>query len=119
MLPDGLEVIHQPARLALMTLLYQRGDVGAPAAREATGLTPGNLDGHAKKLAEAGLLEGRRSLTRDGFEVRYHLTAAGLNAMAAYLDWLETFAVNLKAGRRPAAGDPVQGSVATRGGTRT
>jgi DNA-binding MarR family transcriptional regulator len=109
MLPEGLEVIHQPARLALMTLLYQRGDVGAPAAREATGLTAGNLDSHARRLGEAGFLEGRRSLTKEGFEVRYRLTPAGLQAMGAYLDWLERFAVGLKAGRTPAAADPAPG----------
>lgn len=108
MLPVELEVIHQPARLALMTLLYQRGDVGAPAAREATGLTAGNLDSHAKRLGEAGLLEGRRSLTRDGFEVRYRLTPAGLQAMAAYLDWLERFATGLRTARTPAAADPAR-----------
>ena len=103
MLPEGLDVIHQPARLALMTLLYQRGDVGAPAARDATGLTAGNLDSHAKRLGEAGFLEGRRSLTKEGFEVRYRLTPAGLQAMSAYLDWLEGFATALKAARKPAA----------------
>lgn len=101
MLPDGLDVIHQPARLALMTLLYQQGDVGATAARAATGLTPGNLDSHARRLAEAGLLEGRKALLRDGFEVRYRITPAGLAAMVAYLDWLDAFAASLKASRSP------------------
>lgn len=96
MLPPGLEVIHQPARLALMTLLYQRGDVGAAAAREATGLTPGNLDSHAKRLAEAGLLEARKALTKGGFEARYRITAAGSVAMRDYLAWLEAFAASLR-----------------------
>lgn len=96
MLPDGLEVVHQPARLALMTLLYQRGDVGASAARQATGLTPGNLDSHARRLVEAGLVEARKALTREGFEARYRITSAGLVAMKAYLDWLEGYARSLR-----------------------
>lgn len=101
MLPAGLEVIHQPGRLAVMTILYQRGDVGAAAAREATGLTAGNLDSHARRLAEAGLLEGRKVLTRDGFEARYRILPAGIAAMESYLAWLETFAAGLKASRSP------------------
>ncbi|HUR26366.1 MAG TPA: transcriptional regulator [Candidatus Thermoplasmatota archaeon] len=102
LLPEGLEVIHQPARLALMTLLYQRGDVGASAARAATGLTPGNLDSHAKRLVELGFVQARKTLTREGFEARYRITAKGVGAMREYLGWLEGFALRL---RRP-AGEP-------------
>lgn len=96
LLPDEFEVIHQPARLAMMTLLYQRGDIGASGAREATGLTPGNLDSHARRLAEAGLIEARKALTRDGFEARYRISPAGVAAMKAYLNWLEGFALGLR-----------------------
>lgn len=107
LIPERLEVIHQPARLAIMTLLYQRGDVGASAAREATGLTPGNLDSHARRLADAGLLEARRALTRDGFEARYRISAQGKAAMHEYLAWLEAFARRLKApGPETTSGGP-------------
>lgn len=101
MLPDGLEVLHQPARLALMALLFQRGDVGAAAAREATSLTPGNLDSHARRLAEAGLVESRKALTREGFEVRYRLTPAGRAAMGRYLAWLEEWTLRVRRGGAP------------------
>lgn len=101
LLPEGLQVIHQPARLALMTLLYRHGDVGAAAVREATGLTAGNLDSHAKRLAEHGLLEARKVLTKEGFEARYRITPDGLDAMQRYLAWLEEFASGLKASRTP------------------
>lgn len=96
MLPDSLAVIHQPARLALMTLLYQRGDVGAAAARQATGLTAGNLDSHARRLVEEGLIEARKTLTRDGFEARYRITRAGLERMRDYLSWLEEYALRMR-----------------------
>lgn len=92
MLPDELQVIHQPARLALMTLLYQHGDVGAAAARTATGLTAGNLDSHGKRLAEEGLVEARKVLTHEGFEARYRILPPGVARMEAYLAWLESFA---------------------------
>jgi DNA-binding transcriptional ArsR family regulator len=56
---DGtLRLIHEPARLKVMALLYQRGDVAAAAAREALGLTPGNLDAHVRRLEGAGLARG-------------------------------------------------------------
>lgn len=105
MLPEELQVIHQPARLALMTLLYQQGDVGASAAREATGLTPGNLDSHGRRLAEAGLLESRKVLTKDGFEARYRILPPGIALMDAYLGWLEQYAAGL---RRSAPPRPIQ-----------
>jgi DNA-binding MarR family transcriptional regulator len=90
-LPANLEVLHQPVRLRLMALLFQRGDVGFAAARDALELTPGNLDGHAKRLAEAGFLELRRALLRTGFETRYRITRSGREAFEAYLDWLAAF----------------------------
>lgn len=108
--PEGdLALIHQPARLKVMALLHRRGDVGAVAARAALGLTAGNLDAHARRLAEAGLVEVRRALTRDGFEARYKITRRGTEAFAAYLRWLETFLAQASAG---AADDPEGGDEA-------
>lgn len=106
MLPEELQVIHQPARLALMTLLYQHGDVGAAAARQATGLTPGNLDSHGKRLAESGLIESRKVLTKDGFEARYRILPLGVALMEAYLRWLEDFAAELTGDHTRARADP-------------
>ncbi len=90
-LPDHLALVHQPARLKIMALLYRRGDVGAVGARRALEMTPGNLESHAKRLGDAGLLEARRVLKPSGFESRYKLTPAGLNAFRDYLAWLEQF----------------------------
>lgn len=101
MLPPALEVIHQPARLRLMALLYERGDVGAAGARDALGLTPGNLDAHARKLEEAGHVEARKALLRSGFEARYRITAHGKAAFDAYLAWLEEFVRGVKGPRTP------------------
>ncbi len=91
MLPDDLAIIHQPNRLKVMALLHDRGDIGAAGARKALDMSAGNLDAHAKKLAEAGLLEARKVLRPDGFEARYRITKEGMRRFRAYLDWLETF----------------------------
>lgn len=90
-LPDGLGVIHQPQRLRLMALLYKHRDVGFAATRDALGLTDGNLASHATRLEEAGLVQARRVLTRDGFELRYRITPAGSQAFRGYLEALRRF----------------------------
>lgn len=90
-LPRELEIIHQPVRLKVMTLLYKHGDIGFTEAQRGLGLTPGNLDAHVKTLHGAGMAESRRALMRDHFEVRVRITPSGVAAFRAYLDWLGAF----------------------------
>ncbi len=74
---DGLDpVIHTPARLRLMVTLAalpEGDDLSFTRLQDITGLTPGNLITHLRKLADAGYArmaktaEGTSvSLTRDG-----------------------------------------------------
>ena len=93
-LTPELAIIHQPVRLKIMGLLYKQRDVGFTAARDALGLSDGNLASHANKLAEAGLLDARKVLTREGFEMRYRLTEEGSRQFRLYLEQLERFLVN-------------------------
>ncbi len=90
-LPPPLDLIHQPTRLKIMGLLWQRRDVGFAPARDALGLTDGNLASHAERLEKAGLLESRRALTRDGFQQRYRITKDGHHAFQSYLAALREF----------------------------
>ncbi|MGB0652774.1 MAG: transcriptional regulator [Thermoplasmatota archaeon] len=90
-LDDELALIHQPVRLRLMGLLYRQRDVTFTGTRDLLGVTDGNLATHAKRLADAGLLEARRVLTRDGFELRYRITKAGNDAFRRYLATLRGF----------------------------
>jgi DNA-binding MarR family transcriptional regulator len=50
-------LIHEPARLALLTALSSCEDADFTFLMRLTGLTPGNLSGHLNKLKEAGLVE--------------------------------------------------------------
>lgn len=88
-LSPELELIHQPVRLKVMTLLYRHGDIGFTEAQKQLGLTPGNLDAHVRRLSEAGFAASRRALMRDHFEVRIRLLPAGRDAFDRYLAWLE------------------------------
>ena len=91
MTEDGLDpVIHTPARLRLMVTLAalpEGDDLSFTRLQDITGLTPGNLITHLRKLADAGYVrmvktaEGTSiSLTRDGRAAlqRYTLTLRSL-----------------------------------------
>lgn len=88
-LPPDLEVVHQPARLRLLGLLYRQRDVSFTRTRDVLGLTDGNLATHARRLEAAGYLAARRALAGDRFEVRYRITEAGSQAFRDYLAWLQ------------------------------
>lgn len=86
-----LRIIHEPARLRIMGLLYKHRDVAFTFARDALGLTDGNLATHAKRLEDAGFLHARRVLRRQGFELRYRITPEGSAAFRRYLATLRDF----------------------------
>lgn len=96
-LPAGLMVIHQPVRLRIMGTLYKHRDVAFTALRDALGLTDGNLASHARTLQEHDYLDGRKVLTRQGFEMRYRITRAGSRAFQDYLAALRGFLDSVEA----------------------
>ena len=54
----GLDrMVHEPARLAILTVLAEAGWVEFRFLERVTGLTRGNLSSHAAKLEEAGYIE--------------------------------------------------------------
>lgn len=101
MLPDELAIIHQPTRLTIMAMLAKHRDVGFAAMRDALELTDGNLQSHAKRLEDAGLIESRRALGATGVVVRYAITRAGDEALGAYRRWLAATLQDLTVGDGP------------------
>lgn len=63
------KLVHEPARLAILTALSVCKSADFTYLQRLTGLTQGNLSGHLEKLEEAGYLQitkqisGRRPLT--------------------------------------------------------
>lgn len=51
------EVIHTPARLAILLFLLPRPNATFPEIREALSLTSGNLSSHLKKLQASGYID--------------------------------------------------------------
>ncbi len=90
-LPSLDPVIHQSTRLRIMTLLFRNRVAAFTWARDALGLTDGNLDTHAKRLEDAGYVRRGRVLTTGGFQVRLRITPEGDAAFRAYLEGLRAY----------------------------
>jgi DNA-binding MarR family transcriptional regulator len=87
--PELDRLIHERARLGIVSALAVNESLSFNELRSMLSLTDGNLSVHARKLEEAGYLECTK-----GFEGRiprtvFRLTAHGKRALAAYLDHME------------------------------
>lgn len=77
-------VIHEPARLMIMSILAGAESVEFRFIEELSGLSKGNLSSHLSKLETAGLIEvcksfrGKRPLTT------LRLTSSGREALSDY-----------------------------------
>ena len=76
-------LLHQPARLRIMSYLYRNRQAGFTELRDALGLTAGNLQSHGDRLKQAGYVEVKRVLVGI-FEVRWAITEAGEKAFVEY-----------------------------------
>jgi DNA-binding transcriptional ArsR family regulator len=59
-MPDFVDLnrlIHEPARLAIVSILYEIGQGDFLYLKKETNLTQGNLSSHLAKLEEAGYIE--------------------------------------------------------------
>ncbi|HYL64185.1 MAG TPA: transcriptional regulator [Candidatus Methylomirabilis sp.] len=66
-------VIHEPARLAIMTVLYGAGEADFLYLQRECGLTQGNLSSHLARLEEAGHVKIEKT-----FKGKYPLTICTL-----------------------------------------
>jgi len=77
-------IVHEPARLAILTVLAAAEEVEFLFLQRVTGLNKGNLSSHTQKLEGAGFLEtvkafrGRIPLTS------FRITDVGRAALKAY-----------------------------------
>lgn len=82
-------VIHEPARLAIMTVLYALGEADFLYLQRECGLTQGNLSSHLARLEEAGHVKIEKT-----FKGKYPLTICRLtgNGRRAF----ETYAQKMR-----------------------
>lgn len=84
---DGLgfdRLIHEPARLVLMTNLYVVDEADFVYLAGRTGLTAGNISSHMTRLEEAGYVDISKTFAGKRPRTVYALTATGRAAFAQY-----------------------------------
>jgi DNA-binding transcriptional ArsR family regulator len=82
-------LIHEPGRLAILTVLSSVTDADFVFLQRTTGLTKGNLSSHLTKLEEAGLVEIEKRFVRKKPNTNVALTAVGKDRIARHWDQLE------------------------------
>jgi DNA-binding transcriptional ArsR family regulator len=82
-------LIHEPGRLAILTVLSSVKDADFVFLQRSTRLTKGNLSSHLTKLEEAGLVKISKRFIRKKPNTNVALTAAGTRRIADHWDRLE------------------------------
>ena len=83
-LTDLDRLVHEPARLAVMALLYVLDSADFTFVMNQTGLTWGNLSAHLSKLEEAGYIEMEKSFKDKRPNTSVKLSAQGREAFREY-----------------------------------
>jgi DNA-binding MarR family transcriptional regulator len=101
--PDLTEVadldrlVHEPARLAIMALLYVIESADFTFLMNQTGLSWGNLSTHMTKLEEAAYLEVEKSFKGKRPNTTLRLTPRGRKAFQDYASKMKQFFKDLSA----------------------
>lgn len=81
----GLDkLIHEPGRLAVMSLLAVVEEADFLFLLDQTGLTRGNLSSHMAKLEKGGYVQVRKEFVEKVPRTSYRITPEGLAAFTAY-----------------------------------
>jgi len=82
-------VVHEPARLAILTALAACRSADFLFLQSLTGLTKGNLSGHLAKLERAGLVDIEKSFKEKLPHTSIRLTTAGREGIRRHWKRLE------------------------------
>jgi DNA-binding MarR family transcriptional regulator len=82
-------LIHEPGRLAILTVLSSVRDADFVFLQRTTGLTKGNLSSHLTKLEDAGLVTIEKRFVRKKPNTNVALTAEGRQRIAHHWEQLE------------------------------
>lgn len=88
-LPQIDRLIHEPARLALMTALSACKSADFLYLQRLIGLTPGNLSSHLSKLEEAGLIWVDKQIRDKRSHTQVGLTDSGRSAVERHWQQLD------------------------------
>jgi DNA-binding MarR family transcriptional regulator len=82
-------LIHEPGRLAILTVLSSVSDADFVFLQRTTGLTKGNLSSHLTKLEDAGLVEISKRFINRRPNTSVALTPLGTQRTAHHWEQLE------------------------------
>ena len=95
--PDDLDpVIHERARLAIVSALAVAPEMSFNDIKETLGLSDGNLSAHATSLQRAGYIEIAKTFKGRRPHTSMRLTRAG---QKAFQDYVETLRKIIKQGK--------------------
>ena len=77
-------MVHEPARLAILTVLASANAVEFKFLEQVTHLSKGNLNSHATKLETAGYLEVLKAFWGKVPVTSFRITETGREALANY-----------------------------------
>jgi DNA-binding MarR family transcriptional regulator len=84
-------LIHEPARLLIVTILSSVASADFLYLQRETGLTKGNLSAHLSKLEEAGYIQIEKTFKGKFPLTICRLTSAGQKALKTYRQQLQDF----------------------------
>lgn len=82
-------LIHERARLGIVSALAVNGSLTFTDLRALLGTTDGNLSAHARRLEDAGYVLCRKTFDGRTPRTEYRLTALGKQELEAYLEHME------------------------------
>ena len=82
-------LVHEPGRLAILTVLSSVSDADFLFLQRTTGLTKGNLSSHLTKLEDAGLVTIEKRFVRKKPNTKVALTPTGKRRVARHWQQLE------------------------------
>jgi len=83
-------LVHEPARLAILTVLSAAQSVEFKFMEQVTGLSKGNLNSHATKLEVAGYLMVSKAFRGKVPVTTFRITAEGRRALERYRKQLKS-----------------------------
>jgi len=81
-------VVHEPARLVILTVLAQAEDVEFRFLERVSGLTKGNLSSHISKLEEAGYIVVKKFFRGKVPATSLKITRSGRSVLKKYREQL-------------------------------
>lgn len=97
----GLDrLIHEPARLAILTALASCETVDYLFLQHLTGLTGGNLSSHLSKLEEGGLVQLDKRFVEKKPNTQVQITKQGKHAIELYWKQLDDLHKSSKAWKK-------------------